>query len=135
MSEITTRTRKLRKNLTAAEQKLWDAIRNRKLGIKFRRQYPIIYFDKDVRHCFIADFASLEQKIVIELDGKIHDLQKEYDVARSHIINKLGFKVIRFTNENIFSNIETVISELKVVFCSLPHADGEGLGMGAKHGQ
>jgi len=93
---------------------LWDKIRNKKLGSKFRRQYPIIYFDNAVRHCFIADFACLDKKLVIEIDGRIHDSQKDYDEARSYIINQLGFRVIRFSNESVYSKIESVLSEIKV---------------------
>ena len=114
MSEITKRSRELRKALTTAEKMLWTKLRNKQLGLKFRRQYPIIYFNDTTRCCFIADFACLEKKLVIEVDGEIHNLQKEYDEMRSYIINQLGFTVIRFTNERIYTNIHNVLSEIKL---------------------
>ena len=114
MSEITKRSRELRKALTNAEKLLWDKICNKKLGSKFRRQYPIIYFDKASRHCFIEDFACLDKKLVIEIDGGIHDAQRDYDEMRSYIINRRGFKVIRFSNESVYSNIDSIVSEIRL---------------------
>jgi len=130
MSEITRRARKQRTAMTQAEKLLWNEIRNKQLNIKFRRQYPLIYFNNDTRHCFIADFACLEKNLILEIDGKIHDNQKEYDEMRTHIINHLGFKVIRFKNEEIHSNIEKIIKQIKAELSLPSPVEGEGLGMG-----
>jgi very-short-patch-repair endonuclease len=93
--------RELRKNSTPAEKLLWAELRNRKLnGVKFFRQHPLIYEeDRGRLHFFIPDFYSAEQKLVIELDGKIHEKQRYYDRERDLIIERLGLKVIRFSNE------------------------------------
>ncbi len=94
----------LRKNMTLPELILWKRLKDRKLfKTRFRRQHPI-----DI---FIVDFYCHEHKLVIEVDGDIHygNEVKEYDLGRSAEIEKLGIKVIRFTNEEIISNIDAVI--------------------------
>ena len=93
--------RELRKNSTPAEKLLWTELRNRQLNrAKFFRQHPLIYEeDRGRLHFFIADFYCAEFKLVIELDGKIHEKQKYYDRERDLIIERLGLKVVRFKNE------------------------------------
>ena len=96
---------KLRKNQTPAEKVLWEVVRNKQLGgFKFRRQHII-----DV---FIVDFVCIKAKLVIEVDGKIHDLQKEYDEERTRYLNDYGFKVIRFKNEEVLNKIDWVKKEI-----------------------
>ena len=92
--------RELRKNSTAAEKLLWEKLRNRQLnGVKFYRQHPLIYEeDRGHLHFFIADFYCAEHRLVIELDGKIHEYQRNYDRERDLIIERLGLKVVRFKN-------------------------------------
>ena len=91
----------LRKNQTPAEQVLWQVVRNKQLGgFKFRRQHII-----DV---FIVDFVCLRANLIIEVDGKIHDFQKEYDEARTKYLNEMNFSVIRFTNEEVLGDINEV---------------------------
>ncbi|MFN6327988.1 MAG: leucine--tRNA ligase [Chitinophagales bacterium] len=112
-----------RKNATEAEKKLWNEIRNRKLEYKFRRQHPI--------DNYIADFICLEQKLIIEVDGGYHTQTKEYDDARTAVLNELGYRVIRFTNEEVINDIENVLSKLKREFSApttlLPKGEGPGL--------
>jgi len=93
--------RELRKNSIPAEKLLWQELRNRQLrNSKFYRQHPLIYEeDRGRLHFFIADFYCAEHKLVIELDGKIHEYQKYYDRERDLIIEKLGLRVVRFKNE------------------------------------
>ena len=100
---ITNLARKLRKEQTLSEKILWNELRNRKLyGVKFFRQHPLVYEeDRGIVHFFIPDFYSAEQKLVIELDGKIHEYQKNYDQERDFIIKKMGLTVIRFKNEEV----------------------------------
>ena len=100
---ITKLARKLRKQQTTAEKILWGELRNRQLcGVKFFRQHPLIYEnDRGRIHFFIADFYSAEQRLVIELDGKIHEYQKNYGQERDLIIKKMGLTVIRFKNEEV----------------------------------
>ena len=106
--------RKLRKNLTPAEKVFWQVVRNRKVsGKRFLRQYPIDFEMGFQKRFFIADFYCHEAKLVVELDGKIHELQKEFDDFRSSIIETLGITVIRFRNEEVLENIEEVIKKVK----------------------
>ena len=73
------------------------------MGVKFFRQHPLIYEnDRGKLHFFIPDFYTAEKKLVIELDGKIHQFQKYYDQERDLIIESLDLKVLRFENEETF---------------------------------
>ena len=99
------KAQELRKEQTEAEQVLWEVIRKKSLEAKFRRQHII--------GNNIVDFVNLDTKLVIEVDGKIHLQQKEYDEARTQQLNSLGFTVLRFTNEEVLNDIENVISKIK----------------------
>lgn len=105
--EIHRRAKELRKHMTVAEKILWKYLRNRKFaGLKFRRQHPI-----DI---FIADFYCHELKLVIELDGEIHNSteNKEYDEGRTAELSYKGVRVIRFTNDEVISNTAIVLKRL-----------------------
>ena len=94
--------RKLRKDQTPAEKILWQELRNRKFeGKKFLRQHPVIYYYYQKPYFFIADFYCAEKELVLELDGKIHDYQKEYDYQRDLIIKNKGLSVLRIKNEEL----------------------------------
>ena len=98
----------LRQRSTKAEKHLWQMIRNRQLmGFKFRRQHPLKYF--------IADFYCHEVLLVIELDGSIHELEniKQYDQLREAIITELGITVLRFNNDEIFTEVHHVIEKIE----------------------
>ncbi|GCC51583.1 DUF559 domain-containing protein [Chryseotalea sanaruensis] len=114
---ITSLARSLRKNQTKAEAKLWYFIRNRKLGgKKFTRQYPIVYkVEGTKRYSYIADFHCAEKKLIIELDGGIHELpdQRRYDEARDIVLHELGYKVIRFKNEEL-EDISLVLDQIRM---------------------
>lgn len=114
MSEpILERVRDLRKNQTPSENILWQVLRNRKLvGKKFVRQYPIKFKYQDKIRFFIADYYCHDARLVIELDGKIHEQQKEYDEYRTYIINQLGIQVLRIKNEEL-KDISTVTTKIK----------------------
>jgi len=95
--------RKLRNNQTPSEILLWDILRRRNIfGYKFLRQHPIFYRVNNKRiEFFIADFYCAELRIIIELDGKIHEYQKEYDSERdSKLLNK-GILVVRIQNDDV----------------------------------
>ena len=101
------KAKNLRKNMTTAELKLWDFLRNKKvLGLRFRAQHPV-----DI---FIADFYCHPIKLIIEIDGGIHKNidQKEYDIRRTAELQKHGIDVIRFTNQQIYNDFENVIKEI-----------------------
>jgi len=91
----------LRKELTPAERKLWAIIRNDQLGVNFRRQHAI--------GNYIPDFVCIEKKLVIELDGSQHLEQEEYDEERTKYLESLGYRVIRFWNNDVMNNFDGVI--------------------------
>ncbi len=109
---IIKRCRRLRRNQTESENELWQQIRNRKINnLKFLRQFPFIYqSNKHGFYYFIADFYCAEKKIIIELDGGIHENQKEYDENRNQILNEMNLKVVRFKNSEIKRVIDYVKS-------------------------
>ena len=108
--------RNLRKNSTKSETLFWQAARNRKLhGKKFLRQHPLQFVIDGKQKFFIADFYCHEKKLVVELDGRIHERQKDYDELRTHIINRLGVEVIRFTNAEIEHNLDGVLNKIRQV--------------------
>ena len=96
-----------RKNATPAEERLWNNIRNKKLGLEFRRQHIIADF--------IADFVCLDKMLVIEVDGGYHSEreQREDDELRTERLNGLGFQIIRFTNEEVLFDIESVLKKIQ----------------------
>jgi very-short-patch-repair endonuclease len=111
--EIFSNAKELRKAMTPAEEALWEQLRNSKvIGAKFRRQHPL-----DI---FIADFYCHNKKLIIEIDGGYHDIpeQKEYDEGRTFLLEERGFRIIRFKNEEILNDIETVVLEIKRVLKS-----------------
>ncbi len=95
----------LKNNPTHAEKIIWEYLRNQKTGHKIRRQHII--------DNFVADFICLLQKVVIEIDGKIHLKQKEYDALRTEKLNQLGYEVIRFANEDIFNDPQSCAHKIK----------------------
>src|SRR5262245_45391846 len=114
-SKITSKVRKLRNNQTPAEQILWECLRREKLGLKFRRQQPSRIKLEDEIKLFIADFYCPKAKLVIEVDGKVHLSQKDYDRARDWLIKQLGFRIIRFTNDQVLQHLKSVIKEIQEV--------------------
>ena len=114
MDDIARETaRKLRKNSTNAENVFWQAVRNRKVcGKKFLRQHPITFVDDGQKRFFVTDFYCHECKLAVELDGVIHDKQKEYDQSRSFILNQRGVRVVRFKNNEVENNPEKVLKKL-----------------------
>ena len=99
------KARYLRKEETLAEKMLWQELKNKKLGIKFRRQHPV--------EKFILDFYAPEIKLAIELDGKIHKENKEYDELRTEYLNSKGIHLIHFWNSEIENNLEEVLEKIK----------------------
>lgn len=94
--------RMLRKESTIAEDLLWQELRGSKLGVKFRRQHPI---DK-----YLVDFFCAKQKLIIEVDGEIHNQPevKEKDREREVLLNFYGSKFLRFSNEQVLNEMEQV---------------------------
>ena len=96
-----------RSNMTDAESLLWHYLRQEQLGVRFRRQHVI--------GDYIVDLICLKQRLIIEIDGGYHNdiVQQQEDRIRQNWLESMDYKVIRFTNEEVFYNIETVISTIK----------------------
>ena len=110
--KIKTQIRELRRNQTTSEALLWNILRNRKIsGKKFNRQYPIIYSANRRPYYFVADFYCHESKLVVEIDGKVHDVQQEYDIQRTMVLKELGITVLRIKNEEL-KDIPAVIKRV-----------------------
>jgi leucyl-tRNA synthetase len=107
------RARELRQRMTNAETLLWINLRNRRFHqLKFLRQHPIIYDTyNDKPLYFIADFYCAEKKLVIEVDGKIHDFQKDDDQHREEILKSLKLKVLRIRNEEV-DDVHSVLEKI-----------------------
>jgi very-short-patch-repair endonuclease len=99
--------RQFRKRATPAEAALWERLRNKKLaGFKFVRQFHV--------ERYIVDFCCREQKLVVELEGGIHEMeaQKEYDRVRFEELELRGMTILRFNNEEIFQNMDSVLEKI-----------------------
>ena len=99
--------RENRKNPTEAESLLWQFLRDGQLGTVFKRQHIIDYY--------IADLISLRQKLIIEVDGGYHSLPDQLisDEERTEILNYWGYRLIRFTNEEVLFDIDKVLEKVK----------------------
>ena len=101
----TVHAKQLRKNMPDTERRFWYRINNHKLGIKFRRQYPI--------GPYFADFVCIEKRLVIELDGGQHANNTKYDNIRTDFIESMGYTVIRIANSYLTNtHIDDVIETL-----------------------
>jgi len=106
--------RRLRKNSTNTEQHLWGHLRDRQLeNFKFRRQHAI--------GKYVVDFVNLERKVVIELDGGQHALNPG-DKMRDECLRAEGYKVLRFWDNEVFSNLEGVLANIRNALLT-PHPD------------
>ncbi|MBN1585250.1 endonuclease domain-containing protein [Candidatus Uhrbacteria bacterium] len=103
--ELASSARKMRENPTVAESRLWNEIRESRLGARFRRQYVI---DR-----FIVDFCCIKLRLAIEVDGSVHDTRKEYDAERDLILESYGCKVLRFPNAQVTGEIEIVLNAIR----------------------
>jgi very-short-patch-repair endonuclease len=112
------RARRLRREQTDAESKLWARLRDRQLcNAKFRRQHAI--------GPFIADFCAVEHGLVIELDGGQHATQSQADQRRSTYLERSGYRVLRFWDNEVLMNMEAVLERIFQVLndphpCPLP---------------
>jgi very-short-patch-repair endonuclease len=103
--EMHERTKKLRREMTPAEAILWKELRTNKLnGLHFRSQQII--------HGYIADFYCHQHELIVELDGGIHETQKEYDAERETYLIALGFRIIRLKNEEVCKNLKNVLQKI-----------------------
>ncbi|RPJ24574.1 MAG: endonuclease domain-containing protein [Chloroflexi bacterium] len=108
---------KLRKDPTPAERKLWSRIRNDQLGVNFRRQHAV--------GNYIPDFCSTKAKLIIEMDGSQHLEQGEYDGERTKYLESQGYRVIRFWNNQVMNDIESVMCAIALAIESESHSQEE----------
>jgi cyclase len=101
--------REHRNNSTPAEEVLWNYLKTKPFGIKFRRQHPY--------SIYILDFYCHSLKLVIEVDGSIHNLEevKNNDIERQRLLEKDGLKIVRFTNDELIHTYEKVIEDLNIL--------------------
>ena len=103
--EMLKRAKKLRREMTPAEKILWKQLKaNRLQGLHFRRQQVV--------HGYYPDFYCHQHELIVEVDGDIHDLQQEYDAEREEYLESLGFRIIRFTNEEITKKLKSVLQRI-----------------------
>ena len=94
----------LQRNPTITEVLIWELLRNKKTGFKFRRQHII--------ENYIVDFVCIKNKLIIEIDGEIHLNQRELDASRTTRLNEIGFEVIRFSNHEVIANPQKIIQSI-----------------------
>ena len=116
--------------MTDSERKLWSRLRQEQMGVKFRRQHPLGHY--------IADFACLAPRLIVELDGSQHAGQVEYDARREAFFRDQGFSILRFATDAPLRNIDgvlTVIAEQLQVAGERPHPNLPPEGEGARENQ
>ena len=120
--------RALRRDMTDSERKLWRGLRGEQLGVKFRRQHPL--------GSYIADFACLDPKLIVELDGTQHQAEESYDARRDAFLRLQGFDVLRFGSNEPFLNFEgvlqAIVNRLDELTAACPHPDLPPEGEGAQ---
>ena len=103
--------RKLRRDSTDAERRIWRLLRSSQLGAKFRRQQPI--------EGYVVDFVSFEHRLVVEIDGGQHTDQDEYEMRRTRCLEANGFRILRFWNSDVMENetgvLERVVEVLSIM--------------------
>jgi very-short-patch-repair endonuclease len=111
--ELKNRARELRSNQTDVEAKLWRRLRDRQVfGVKFRRQHPI--------GSYIVDFCCPTLRLIVELDGGQHAEQKAADQARTCFLESRGYRVLRFWNNQVMTQLDDVLEEISKC-CVDPH--------------
>ncbi len=97
--------RNLRRNLTDAERRLWSRLRRRDLmRFYFRRQVPL--------GPYVVDFVCKRQRVVVELDVGQHSSRKDYDARRTKHLNRMGYEVLRFWNNDVLKNMDGVLESI-----------------------
>src|SRR5512134_2954988 len=105
------RAKELRREMTPAEKRLWQEVRAKKLGVRFRRQQIIAGF--------IVDFYCHRAALVVEVDGDIHDLQQDEDARREKVLREMGLTIIRLRNEDVIKDLPSVLGRIKSCLISI----------------
>jgi very-short-patch-repair endonuclease len=107
-SELEQAARAMRRQPTSAEEVLWGALQKKQVaGLKFRRQHPV--------GRFVLDFYCPAHKLVVEVDGGVHDAQQERDAARTEMLETYGYRVLRFRNEEVMQDLPDVVRRIAAV--------------------
>lgn len=112
------RARQLRREATEAEKRLWRALREKLPHAKWRRQMPV--------GPYFADFACFAERLIIELDGGQHAEALEYDLARTRFLEKQGYRVIRFWNNDVSGNLGGVLETIAAALSPSPSQPAAG---------
>jgi poly(A) polymerase len=127
--QLKPRARELRREATPAERMLWERLRRNQLGVQFRRQHVI--------GAFIVDFYCSSARLVLEVDGPVHESSRREDADRQEFLETQGLKVLRFTNELVLHDTEAVVArirqEVALATGNPLSAGGEGAGGGVPH--
>jgi very-short-patch-repair endonuclease len=124
--ELQTAARAMRRQPTAAEDRLWQALRGEALGVRFRRQHPV--------GRFILDFWCPAAQLVVEVDGDVHDLQPERDAARTEALAAFDYHEVRFRNSEVLNDLPSVLQRIRAEISARtkvppsPGSSGEGAG-------
>jgi len=112
------RRKELRQNSTEAEVALWRYLKKCRLGFKFNRQFGI--------ENYIVDFCCRGLKLIVEVDGPIHKRKDivEYDQIRSRVLESFGYKILRFTNDEVLNDINSVLKSIRTEIYSPPSLGG-----------
>ena len=100
------RAKELRVDMTGPERALWSVLRAGQLGVKFQRQVVLTPY--------IADFAALSERLVIEIDGETHVGRELADAARTDALEARGFRILRFSNSEVITNLEGVVRAIEI---------------------
>jgi len=112
--------KELRRQTTETEKRVWAELRLYKIdGLQYRQQHPI--------GPYIVDFCCHRAKLVVEIDGKIHEQQREYDAERDQYLEMLGYTVLRFSTNRVLHDLDAMLSEIRAA-CSPSPRPGEGAG-------
>ena len=103
--ELKPRVRQLRREATPSEERLWQALRGKRLGVKFRRQHPI--------NRYVVDFYSVEAALAIELDGPIHQTRVAEDANRQAYLESNNIRFLRFSNDDVATRFPNVIETIR----------------------
>ena len=123
---MTERGRQLRRDSTFPERLLWGRLRDRRCGgLKFRRQQPL--------GPYVADYLCASAMVVVELDGRSHDDQQGYDQRRQEDLERMGYRVIRFTNDDVLKNLGGVVDAIAEACAPSPAPLPRGEGKPSPH--
>jgi very-short-patch-repair endonuclease len=104
LPDLKSQVRDLRKQATPSEARLWNSLRGKQLGVKFRRQHPM--------HRYVVDFYCVEAGLAIEIDGGVHASQVQEDAGRQAFLESNNIRFLRFSNDDVTNNLAAVLARI-----------------------